>query len=336
MSYDLPKPIDPIKGIIDLFSEYSLVAISEGVSHGDEQGHAFIRSLISDPRFLTAVDDIVVEWGNSLYQAVLNQYIDGCDVSSEELRKVWQNTTQPHDVWDKPVYEEFFKTVRDINRINNKKLRVLLGDPPIDWDEIRSNDDFRLDRLNRVFYPSNLIHDKVINCNRRALIIYGGMHLQRNNLFANYEETDDRTLVGMLENKGHKIFTIWGATDIDKLDININSWKIPALIMLRNTVLGATDFTWYYPHDVKRRININGKIVYINCDKVKQLPMENQFDAIMYYGDSSLITYSHLLPSTCTDEYIKMRIKRMTIFGFPQIEIERKRKFYQELAKSIK
>lgn len=58
-------PIDPITGIIDAFRTHSVVALGEG-DHGNEQGHAFRLKLINDPRFAAVVNDIVVEFGNSL------------------------------------------------------------------------------------------------------------------------------------------------------------------------------------------------------------------------------------------------------------------------------
>ena len=45
---------------------------------------------------------------------------------------------------DRPIYEEFFRSVRAVNATlpASRRLRVLLGDPAIDWDEIlRGNDD---------------------------------------------------------------------------------------------------------------------------------------------------------------------------------------------------
>jgi hypothetical protein len=52
------------------------------------------------------------------------------------LRAVWRNTTQsPRQTWDAPVYEQFYRTVRAVNwaRPGGRQIRVLLGDPAIDW-----------------------------------------------------------------------------------------------------------------------------------------------------------------------------------------------------------
>jgi hypothetical protein len=46
----------------------------------------------------------------------------------------------PTATWDLPIYEELFRTVREVNTSLPKQrhLRVLLGDPAVDWDTIAS------------------------------------------------------------------------------------------------------------------------------------------------------------------------------------------------------
>jgi hypothetical protein len=82
------------------------------------------------------VDDIVVEFGNARCQDTTDRFIAGQPVADPELRAVWRNTTQsPRRTWDAPVYEQFYRTVRAVNwaRPTDRQIRVLLGDPPIDW-----------------------------------------------------------------------------------------------------------------------------------------------------------------------------------------------------------
>ena len=131
-------PVEPISAVLDAFEQHAVVAL--GDPHGNEQAHAFRLSLIRDPRFAAAVDDIVVEWGNARYQDVMDQFVSGDDVSDAELRKVWRNTTQPGQRNDRPITEAFFRAAREVNASlrPERRLRVLLGDPPIDWDAVES------------------------------------------------------------------------------------------------------------------------------------------------------------------------------------------------------
>ncbi len=54
-------PIAPIDAVVNAFESHSIVAIGE--PHGNEQFHAFRLALLRNPRFQSAVDDIVVESG---------------------------------------------------------------------------------------------------------------------------------------------------------------------------------------------------------------------------------------------------------------------------------
>ena len=153
-----------------------MVTLGEG-GHNNEQTHALRMSLIRDPRFAKVVNDIVVEFGNSRYQDVMDRFVGGEDVPHATLQQVWQNTTQAHEIWDVPIYEEFFQEVRKINAKlpKKRKLRVLLGDLPIDWDQIKTQDDLRkVVRSDTV--PAGIIEREVISKGRRALVIYGDMH----------------------------------------------------------------------------------------------------------------------------------------------------------------
>ena len=96
-------PFEPIAAIFVALERHEIVAI--GDPHGNEQAHEFWLSLIRDPRFAAAFDDIAVEWGNALYQELIDRFINGDDVSEAELRQVWWNTTHPGQGYDRPITE---------------------------------------------------------------------------------------------------------------------------------------------------------------------------------------------------------------------------------------
>ena len=77
-----------------LFSSHAVVALGEG-GHGNIQGHEFSLALIKDPRFPGIVNDIVVEFGNWRYQALIDRFENGEDIAEPDLQRVWQDTTQP-------------------------------------------------------------------------------------------------------------------------------------------------------------------------------------------------------------------------------------------------
>ncbi len=317
-------PIEPITAILDAFRSHSIVALSEGTTHGDEQSYAFRLALIRDPRFAATVNDIVVESGNALYQDVIDRFVRGDEVPYGSLRQVWQNTTQPHSVWDAPIYEEFYRAVRAVNASlpKERQLRVLLGDPPMHWERIHTSEDIRQWMANplsdRDRYPADLIRREVLAKQRRALVVYGAMHLQRRNLLSNYEpgESAAPTIVSLLEAAGGtKVFTIWVNAHLEALQADVASWGKPSLAMIRGTVLGAADFTFYYPYSVPRMVVIDGKPVPVARDRWRSLRMEDQADAVLYPGAASGITVSRLSPALCVDSaYMEMRLRRLSLW----------------------
>ena len=171
------KPADPVDGIIDAFKTHDVVALGEG-DHGNEQGATFRAKLYRDPRFQAVVNDIVVESGNGRYQAMMDRYIAGETVPEKELRMAWLETTQPTDVWDRDIYADMFRTIREINQKlpKAKQLRVLLGDTPYTTYD-PANPVAPTPRTDR--FPAELIEREVIAKKRKALIVYGDMHYLR-------------------------------------------------------------------------------------------------------------------------------------------------------------
>ena len=61
--------------------------------------------LIRHDGFSQRVNDIVIEFGNAAYQPIVDRYISGAPVGRDELRGVWENTTQISGIWLLPMYE---------------------------------------------------------------------------------------------------------------------------------------------------------------------------------------------------------------------------------------
>ncbi len=338
---DAPRPavpVEPIAAILDAFERHAVVAL--GDPHGNEQAHELRLSLIRDPRFAETVDDIVVEWGNALYQDVMDRFVAGGDVSEAELRRVWRNTTQPGPGNDRPITDAFFRAVREVNAAlpTERRLRVLLGDPPIDWDAVETRADHQRWLELRDTYPASLIRREVLDKGRRALVVYGAMHLQRRNLFSNYELVEDRnlhTLVQQLERGGDvRAFVVWPTVGVDlqALQRDAPSWPAPSLAAVRGTVLGAADFTAFSPTDPPRATIRDGRIVPIQRDEWRSLPAEEQFDAVLYLGPPSGMTRSLLSPSLCRDAaYMDMRRERLTLLGM-QRDLEQLQRYCARVA----
>jgi hypothetical protein len=159
--------------VLAAFRRHRIVAIGE--IHGQQEHHDALQTLLLDPRLPAVVNDIVVEFGNALYQPTMDRFVAGPAVEDRDLRLVWRNTTQsPVVTLDAPMYEQFFRTVRAANwpLPQGKKIRVLLGDPPIDWTRVTTRDDV-LAFSDRDGHMASVLKREVVDKARRALVCYG-------------------------------------------------------------------------------------------------------------------------------------------------------------------
>jgi hypothetical protein len=316
-------PLEPIGAILDAFRSHQVVALGEG-DHGNEQGHAFRLSLIRDPRFAATVNDIVVECGSARYQDVMDRFVRRADVPNSVLRQAWQNTTQPNPLCDRPIYEDFFRAVRAVNASlpNDRQLRVLLGDPPIDWDSVRTPEEVTKWIGERDRHAADLIRREVLAKNRRALVVYGDMHFRRKNVTEHTSGGWAPTLVGLLESTAAtRVFTIWTntITELAEVQADVAAWRAPSLAIVRGTVLGGKDFN-VYAEDAVRFSPAPGQPPppATPPSQKPSLRMEEQFDAILYLGPLSSITIARISPALCADApYMEMRLRRMALMPGP-------------------
>jgi hypothetical protein len=169
---------DPVDALIDAFDRVNLVALGE--RHWSREDAHFRQRLVQHPGFARQVTDIVVEFANLLHQGVLERFVEGGAVPHSELRKIWQDTTQP-GAWDSTVYEDFLVTVRNVNAClpASARLRVWAADYPIDWQVIRGPEDLpNLEERDRT--AAALIQREILVRNHKALILFGSAHIYRN------------------------------------------------------------------------------------------------------------------------------------------------------------
>jgi len=295
-------PVEAIPAIVEAFRFHPIVALGN-VEGGNEQSHAFQLALLRDSRFTAVASDILVEFGNALYQDVVDRFVRGEDVPYETLRRIWQNTTQVEYEWDLPVYEDFFRTVRAVNASvpRSRQIRVLLGDPPLDWDHVHNLQDLLKAMGDRDGYALEVLRRNVLAKGRRALVIYGSQHLLRRNTAPGATDEWASGIVARIEkDRLSAVFTILPETrrDLRLLQPDVASWPVPSLALLRGTLLGSTIWD---PRPQRRPVR-----------------MEEQFDAILYLGSPSSMTSTRLAPALCSDRnYIEMRTWRLGLIPPP-------------------
>jgi len=174
-------PAEAISYIRHCLQEYPIVCLSEG-GHQAREPHQFLRRILGDVTILRTVDVVIVEFANARHQGVLDAYIRGDDVPFSELSKVWRDTSQsPHAPWDSPLYHELLTTIRkgNLGIPADERVRVLAGDPPIDWEIIKTTEDFNRSRIPRDPFVAGLAMEQAFRLGKRILIIYGGAHLSK-------------------------------------------------------------------------------------------------------------------------------------------------------------
>jgi hypothetical protein len=180
-------------------------------------------------------------------------------------------------------------------------------------------------------HAADLIRREVLARQRRAVVIYGGWHLQRKNRDSNYEPSDWAPLVTLLNTPAMgRLFTVWTNTmaDLEALQSDIAAWRKPSLAILRGTVLGAADFSFYFPFDGARFIVQSGTPKRIPRSQWRTLRMEDQFDAVIYLGRRSSITQARLSSALCSDpNYLQMRLRRMALMPGAPGEIGRLKRY---------
>jgi hypothetical protein len=264
--------LDPIAAVLDALGSYPIVVLGE--AHNEARIHAFRLALIRHPKFPSLVDDIVLESGTSQFQEDMDKFVRGEAMPDTFLRQVLSSAAP---TFLDPMYEDIPRAVRELNRelAPEQQIRILLGEAP--------------DHRDRDAFVTETIRREVLANERRALVVYGNMHLLRKDAVAIEEVEAQRWMVNRLERLGTSVFSIWAAQGIDlsRIQRSVARWRVPALSIVRGTPLGVADFAFY--HSFGRWRLKDGQPILVNGSPTYDPPrpglrMEEQVDAVLYLG----------------------------------------------------
>jgi hypothetical protein len=294
--------VDPVSTIIDAFASYPVVALGEG-PHGNVQGHVFRLALLRDPRFNRRRQRHRGRKRKRAISGLHGPLGPGEAVPEAELlRAVRENTVTPTPAWDRPMYEEMFRAVRDLNRSlpAERRLRILLGDPPIDWREVKTADEYRGWLMQRDSHPAALIQREVLAKGRRALVVYGDGHFQARS------ERPGPIARRHLETSGARVFTVTSTfADLSPFQKDVAGWRTPWLASLKGTLLGAAPYATFF-----------GPPPPVDFFKANPL-IEDHFDAVLVMGTASEMRLAPLEYPHCNHpDYARMRRVRMELAAF--------------------
>jgi hypothetical protein len=225
-------------------------------------------------------------------------------VENPELRRVWRDTTQsPLSTWDAPVYEQVFRTVRAVNRLlpADRRIRVLAGDPPIDWSRITTRDELGPYLMQRQAHLASVLASEVLARGRRALVCYGAGHLSHR----------DSTIERATGERMHVIATLAPlAGDPGGLMARLSRYPRGTVVPADRGWLGSFDAGLAFPEGM---LSAPGQPPSnANCG----VPLRALFDAGLYLGQAGGLTVPRENPAIYLDpEYWAELRRRNDVLG---------------------
>ena len=265
-----PKPEPATPAMVDLFRSHDIVLFGE--THGNKQEYEWLCSLVKTPAFARQVDDIVVEFGNSLYQKMVHRYIAREDVPQAQVEKAWCNMIGAVGPVS-PVYGWFYQAVRESNleRRDGHKIRLILGDPYGDWGKIKNVEDLGPYLGHRDEWYAEVVKEEVLAHHHRALLIMGAGHFLR--------RSDPGPVERVIRTAGVQPYLVVFGTnavrDYDDLDRRFDTWSLPAIVTLSGNWVGE------FPANPV----LTGGEVAPNAQK-----MQDEADAMLYVGSRDMLT----------------------------------------------
>ena len=225
--------------------------------------------------------------------ALLDRYIAGEDVALSEVRQVWRNSQTMCTV--SGFYEILFPLVRRINqRVSpDKRLRVLAGDPPVDWSKVKSSSD--LDGMrDRDAVIASVMEKEVLSKHRKALMLLGTFHLFHSN---DAGPKWDESAVQLYEKSfPGATFVIGDSMVFDnstvpppkaELEAQMAAWPVPSIVQnIKGTWLGEMDkyyfskmvdaYPFYLrPSDLMFVENLDPAEIFSNKEYMRRTPTKS-------------------------------------------------------------
>ena len=315
-----PLSVTPAEdGIFAAFQSRPIVALSD--DHGMAQEEDFYASLVRDKRFPDAVRNVVVEFGDAAQQATLDRYLAGDAIPYEDLRKVWSDTVGWIPTVEALGYMNFFAQVRAVNvgLPADKRIRVWLGDPPIDWSKIKTKEDFLPKLGQRNQYPADIIKTEILAKGKKALVIYGGFHFY-----------GEESLRGIVEHDYPGTFFIVtayrGFTDSrcsKALERAIQSWPNPALAEpVRGTklegLLRAQNCHFFPPNSIHSGPDVSQAEAAKQMAELDRVASGIGGDALLFLGPASSLTHSPQSGDVYLDSAYRKEIERRLLIEIGQ------------------
>jgi uncharacterized iron-regulated protein len=293
-----PKVDRATPAVLEAFRSHDIVMLGE--PHGNKQEYDWIRSLVGTAEFANRVDDIVMEFGNSSYQKTVDRYVSGEDVSLEEVQGAWRDTVASVGP-PSPVYESLYQAVRETNlkRKGQHQVRVLCGDPNIDWKQVKEPKDILPYLKTRDQSYARVVETEVIAKHQRAFLIMGTFHFLRH--FDMMPARKQFDIEQQLRAAGANPYLIvFGTNTVGKsgeLDLRFDSWPVPSIVPLADNWVGELPAI---------------SVVTQGHGPALPLKLKDAADALLYLGPPASLQTVQMPPSELAGTTYGNEIERRT------------------------
>ena len=317
-----PQLENASSAMIRLFQTHDIVMFGE--VHDSEQEYEWLCELVKTPGFADHVDDIVVEFGNPIYQKTVDRYVAGEDVPFDEVQKAWRNMVADAEPVS-PVYGWLYKAVREANleHLGQHGIRLLMGSPPGDWSKINNSADLAPYVAERDQWYEQIVKQEVLAKHHHALLIMGAGHFLRGHGQAlEFELAAEQHRVvpidrahlgpgniesGLRASGANPYLVVFGTNTIDSrgdIDKRFDSWPAPVIVPLSGDWVGALP---------AQPVLSGGYAPPI------PLTLADQADALLYVAPCSVLQTVHLSKAEIVGtSYGQEMIRRdMILLGHP-------------------
>lgn len=224
------------------------------------------------------------------------------------------------------LYASLYLAVRETNLKQRGKhqIRILCGDPYIDWEKVKDREDIAPYLSNRDQWYAQVVKDEVLAKHHRGLLIMGGAHFLRGG-FPFPGGQKQLSIEEQLREAGGRTYLIVFGTNViggyDDLDHRFDSWPVPAIVSLADdwvgelpalpVLLGSSG-----PQIItKSASNTATTAVSPPPPPVK---LRDAADALLYLGPRDSLTLINMPRAELVGTlYGKEIERRLTIEGFP-------------------
>lgn len=280
-----PQPQDAVEFMVAASERYPVVELGRTEGTGNANEMALIAHLLADRQFTANIDDVVIEVGNSRYQAMLDRYVSGEDVPQQQLAVVWRKTTQIVGGEADPTTKMLIDMVRNFNlKAPQHQLRVLAADPSIDWNAIHTAAQFDAFLSQRDTNAASVIEKQVLSKHRRVLVVMGGAH------FTRWASPQYGPTVTMLLEQRYpgSTYVIYPIIDVSRFEAHLRrtfaSWPAPVVVPIAGTELARQSGRTITAPDTMRRVGSHWVPV---TNAYPGHTLGQLFDAVLYLGPAN-------------------------------------------------